>query len=284
VNLYGSSESSINLLHTYDHQNDQERDYLPIGCPVEDTEVLLVNDAGEHEEFSGEIAIKSAHVALGYWHRPELTDKVFLTDSEGGKTRIYRTGDIGCLLADGNMEFVGRKDFQVKIRGYRVQPEEIADVLREHSLVRNSVIVGRRDDSGELQLIAYVVTPPDLVPSAHELRGFLNMKLPDYMIPSFFVFLDTLPLTPNGKVDWCALPAPDHTRPALDRALVAPRTPMEEEVARIWVEVLGVQQVGLHDNFFELGGHSLKATQIMSRLRDALQVELPLRTIRNAYG
>lgn len=154
VNLYGSSESSINLLHTYDHQNDEERDLLPIGCPVEDTEVLLLNDAGEPEEFYGEIAIKSTHVALGYWHRPELTDKVFRTDSEGGKTRIYCTGDIGCLLADGNMEFVGRKDFQVKIRGYRVQPEEIEDVLREHSLVRDSVIAGHRDDSGQLQLIA----------------------------------------------------------------------------------------------------------------------------------
>ena len=170
---------------------------------------------------------------MGYWHKPELTDKVFLTDSDGGKTRIYRTGDMGRLLADGNMEFVGRKDFQLKIRGYRVQPEEIADVLREHSLVRDSVIAGRRDDSGQLQLIAYVVTLPDLVPSSHELRAFLNMKLPDYMIPSFFVSLNTLPLTPNGKVDWCALPVPDPTQPALDRALVAPRTLMEEEVAKI---------------------------------------------------
>jgi acyl carrier protein len=180
----------------------------------------------------------------------------------------------------GEIEFLGRIDHQVKIRGYRIELGEVESALVSHAGVRESVVVVREDEPGEKRLVAYVVPDGSLAPpSPRELRGHLKERLPEYMVPSAFVGLEALPLTPNGKVDRKALPAPEHSAITLESAYVAPRTPVEEALAEIWGEVLRVERVGIHDNFFELGGHSLLATRLMSRLRDAFGVELPLRTL-----
>jgi amino acid adenylation domain-containing protein len=278
VNLYGSTESSINLLYTVDTQTNVTREVLPIGYPVEDTEVLLLNERGEAEVY-GEIGIRSEHIALGYWQNPEMTKVAFLADPEGGTKGIYRTGDRGRLLPDGSIAFVGRNDFQVKVRGFRVELEEIEVVLKRHPTVREAAVIARGDTRGDKYLAAYLLPKEEAAPTVTGLQRFAKQKLPDYMMPAAFVILKTLPITPNGKVDRGALPAPDQARPQLEEAYVAPRTHVEEMLASIWSEVLGVEQVGIYDDFFELGGHSLLATQVASRMFDTFRVELPLRTL-----
>jgi acyl carrier protein len=272
----------VTLQYFIDHKTEIPGNRVPVGYPVEDTEVLLLDEAGRQAELYGEIGIRSAHVALGYWRKPEMTGAAFLPDPEGGAGRIYRTGDMGRLLPDGSIAFVGRKDGQVKIRGHRVEPGEIESALREHPRVRESVVIAREDAPGDKRLVAYIVPGRRIGPSVSELRDFLKERLPDYMVPSALMMLETLPLTPNGKVDRKALPAPDRARPDLEKSFVAPRSPIEKLLAQIWAEVLRLERVGIHDNFFEIGGHSLKATQVMSRLRDAFLVEMPLRTVFEA--
>jgi surfactin family lipopeptide synthetase A len=163
-----------------------------------------------------------------------------------------------------------------------VEPAEVEAVLGRHPALRQAVVVAREETPGEPRLVAYAVAAPGARPAADELRGALQEQLPDYMVPSAFVLLESLPLTPNGKVDRRALPAPDQARPAPGETFVAPRTPIEEALAAIWAEVLGLERVGVHDNFFELGGHSLLATQVIARVRAALQVQLPLHSLFEA--
>ncbi len=231
----------------------------------------------------GELYI-GGKLARGYLNRPELTAEKFISNpfSREPGVRLYRTGDLARYLPDGNLEFLGRGDQQVKIRGVRVELGEVEAVLVQHAAVQEAVVLAWEDASGDKRLAAYVVADRHPLPSIPELRSFVQERLPHYMVPSAFVLLDALPLTPHGKLDRHALPAPDHDKPEQGKTFVAPRTPVEEKVARIWAEVLGLPQVGIYDNFFELGGHSLKATQIMSRLRDAFRLELPLRTIFEA--
>ena len=228
----------------------------------------------------GELHI-GGRLALGYLNRPELTAEKFISNPFGREpgARLYKTGDFARYLPDGNLEFLGRADQQVKIRGVRVELGEVEAVLVQHPTLQEAVVLAWEDESGDTRLAAYVVADQHPLPSIRELRTFVQQRLPHYMVPSAFVLLDALPLTPHGKLDRHALPAPDHDKPDQGKTFVAPRTQVEEEVARIWAEVLELPQVGIYDNFFELGGHSLKATQIMSRLRATLQVELPLRTI-----
>jgi acyl carrier protein len=192
---------------------------------------------------------------------------------------MYKTGDLARYLLDGNIEFLGRVDHQVKIRGFRVELGEIEAMLGHHSAVQETVVNVTEDSPGNKRLVAYIVPTREHTPTVTELQSFLKEKLPDYMIPSVFIFLNALPLTPNGKVDRKALPKPDQTRPELEEAFVAPRTPVEEVLAGIWAEVLRLDQVGIHDNFFELGGHSLLATQVISRIRESFQAEMPLRSL-----
>src|SRR5262249_12904015 len=196
--------------------------------------------------------------------------------------RLYRTGDLGRWLAGGNVVFLGRMDFQVKIRGFRVEPGEIEVALNSHAAVRETVVLAREDEPGKRRLVAYIALAENSAPTVSELRSFLLTTLPDYMVPSAFVFLDGLPLTPNGKVNRKALPIPDQSRPELERAYVAPRTALEAVVAECWATVLGLERVGVNDDFFELGGHSLLATQVIGRLREVFPVELPLRTLFEA--
>ncbi|MDZ4343796.1 MAG: amino acid adenylation domain-containing protein, partial [Candidatus Binatia bacterium] len=250
-----------------------------IGKPISNTQIYILDDHLNPVPLgvAGELHIGGAGLARGYWNQPELTAEKFIPDPFGDQpgARLYKTGDVARYLPDGNIEFLGRIDHQVKIRGFRIELGEIESVLCQHPAVQQAVVLAREDIPREKQLVAYLV-PKESTPTTNDLRSFLQQKLPDYMVPSFFVFLDALPLTPNGKIDRKALPAPDQTRPDLAAPFVAPRTPVEEVLEDIWAEVLGLTQIGIHDNFLELGGHSLRATQIASRVRDAFQVELPL--------
>jgi acyl carrier protein len=188
--------------------------------------------------------------------------------------RLYKTGDLACYQPDGNITFLGRIDDQVKIRGFRIELGEVEAILSQHPAVHEAIVMVREETSGDRRLVAYVVPRPEQPPTVSTLRRFLREKLPEYMVPAAFVLLEQLPLTRNGKVDRRALPKPER-----QGAFVAPRSPVEERLAGMWAEVLGLERVGIHDNFFELGGHSLLATQVISRLRDAFRVELPVRRL-----
>ena len=191
--------------------------------------------------------------------------------------RVYRTGDLVRWNERGELEFIGRTDEQVKIRGYRIELGEIETVLREHAGVSEAVVVAREDAPGERRLVAYVVGAEGVATTGRKLREYLQQRMPEYMVPAAIMRLERLPLTGNGKVDRKALPAPE-ARPG-GTAYKAPRTLTEKALAEIWAQVLRVEQVGVRDDFFELGGHSLLATRVMARIRETLQVELPLRTL-----
>ena len=256
---------------------------VPIGCPIANVQAYVLNRRLQPVAIgvAGELHIGGVGVARGYLNSPELTAERFIPDpfsSEPG-SRLYKTGDLVRYRPDGNLEFLGRLDDQTKVRGFRVEPGEIEAALRQHAAVRENVVVARENGQGSHHLVAYVVAAHEPAPTVSELRGFLEEKLPEYMVPSAFVLLDVMPLTPHGKVDRRALPAPDGTRPELNKPFVAPRTPTEKLLAEIWAQVLGVEPIGVQDNFFDLGGHSLLATQIMFRLRDTFQAEISLRTL-----
>jgi acyl carrier protein len=229
----------------------------------------------------GELFIGGAGLGWGYLNQPMETAARFVPDpfSDEPGARLYRTGDMARYVTEGNVEFLGRMDHQVKVRGFRVELGEIEVVLLKHREIRQAVVITEAGLTENQRLLAYVVTSGSKPPGIDELRNFAGQHLPDYMIPSTFVFLKTLPLTANGKIDRAALPAPDEARPDLERLFVGPRTAAEKELADIWAELLKLDEVGVHDNFFELGGHSLLATQVVSRIRKALNCELPLRSL-----
>ena len=259
---------------------------VPIGRAIDNTQIHLLDSHLQLVPVGvpGELYIAGEGLARGYLGRPRLTAEHFIPNpfSSWSGACLYRTGDVGRYLPDGNIEFLGRVDQQVKLRGYRVELGEIEAVLSQHEAVREAVVVAREETAGDKQLVAYFLTPSEAGPSAHELRSFLQSKLPEYMLPTSFVRLDQLPLTPTGKIDRRALPAPPGTRPSIAAAYMPPRTPLEELLAGVWAELLGVEQVGSYDNFFELGGHSLLAIRLISRLRELLAVSLPLRSIFEA--
>ncbi|HEV2149199.1 MAG TPA: non-ribosomal peptide synthase/polyketide synthase [Longimicrobiaceae bacterium] len=229
----------------------------------------------------GELCIGGASVGRDYLGRPELTAERFIPDpfSALAGARMYRTGDRARWNAEGTLEFLGRVDEQVKIRGYRIEPGEVETTLKSHASVREAVVLAREDASGERRLVGYVVPASGGI-SLVELGGWLRERLPEYMVPSALVGVQALPLTANGKLDRSALPAPD-AGPSVD-AYVAPRNPTEEVLAEIWAEVLGARRIGVHDDFFALGGHSLLATHVVSRVRGALGVDVPLRAMFEA--
>ena len=254
-----------------------------IGRPISNTAVYLLDENRRPvgEGGAGEIYIGGAGVGRGYLNRPELTAERFIENPFGGEGwRLYKTGDLARWREDGQLEFIGRADFQLKIRGYRIEPGEIEAALREYPGVVDAVVVGREDEAGEKRLIACVagIGGPEATP---ELRRFLKGKLPGYMMPSAVIWLKALPLTPNGKVDRKALPEPDWGRMggAVRAEYVAPRGELEQILARAWEEILGVEAIGALDNFFDLGGHSLLAIRLVSRLREELGIELPLRSL-----
>src|SRR5215813_135944 len=280
-NLYGPTETTI--WSTMQRVEPGEGP-VSIGRPIANTQIYILDShfqplpIGVH----GDLYIGGEGLARGYLNRPDLTAEKFIPNPFGDNwnSRLYRTGDRAKYCADGKIEFLGRIDNQVKIRGHRIELDEIGSILNQHREVRESVIVARDGDSLlEEGLIGYVVPRREPAPSVTELRTFLKEKLPDYMIPSLFLFLDVLPLTPNGKVDRTALPRPDGERPLLDRGFVEPRTEIEELVAQTWREVLKLDKIGIHDNFFELGGHSLLATRVIARLRVRFNIDIALRKL-----
>ncbi|MFN4929378.1 AMP-binding protein, partial [Bradyrhizobium sp.] len=241
-----------------------------IGRPISNTQIYILDEHGEPVPIgvAGEIYIGGAGVARGYLNRPELTAERFVEDRFSGEAgaRLYRTGDLGRWLGDGTIAYLGRNDFQVKIRGFRIELGEIEARLSEHAGVRDVAVIAREDGPGDQRLVAYYVS--DAAIGAEELRGHLAALLPDYMVPSAYVHLERLPLTPNGKLDRKALPAPEGTAFAV-QAYEPPQGEIEEAVARIWAELLGVERIGRHDNFFALGGHSLLAVTLVERMRRA---------------
>jgi len=217
-------------------------------------------------------------------NRPELTAEKFIPHpfSQNPGARLYRTGDLVRYLPDGNLDFLGRLDDQVKIRGFRIELGEIEAVLAEHPEVKAAAVVAREDTCGDKRLVAYIVPEQSQSLTGETLRSFLKRKLPEYMLPARFEFLETLPLTPNRKVDRRALPAPDSSRPEAAESFVAPRSELEEKLAGIWSELLRLEQVGVHDNFFDLGGHSLLAVKLIARIEQAVGERVALVTLFQA--
>jgi amino acid adenylation domain-containing protein len=297
INEYGPTETVVGCC-TYEAPPGETRPAgsVPIGRPIANTQLYVLD---RHQELvpigvHGELYVGGAGVGLGYLNRPELTAEKFVKSpfathteaaSGGGGdagARLYRTGDLARYLPDGTLEFLGRIDHQVKVRGYRIELGEIEATLGQHPSMRETVVVVREDTPGDKRLVAYFVTEEGAELATTDLRAFLAEKLPEYMVPAAFVELPAMPLTPNGKVDRRALPAPELQGGVGEAAHVAPSTPIEEVLAGIWAELLGVERIGAHDGFFELGGHSLLATQVLSRIRGAFQVELPFRAIFEA--
>ncbi|MBZ4402510.1 condensation domain-containing protein, partial [Myxococcus sp. AS-1-15] len=250
---------------------------IPIGRPVANTRLYVLDSQGQPSPVGvpGELFIGGVQVGLGYWRSPHLTAERFIPDafSDSPGARLYRTGDLARWLPDGTLEYLGRSDFQVKLRGFRIELGEVENALRSVPSVSDAVVTVR----DEARLIAYLVSTSQ---DASALRDALSQRLPEYMVPSAFVFLDALPLSPSGKVDRKALPAPDFVPVA--REFVAPRTPTEQLLASLFASVLRVEQVGATDHFFELGGHSLLGTRLVAQLRSATGVTLPLRDLFEA--
>ncbi len=279
-NMYGPTETTI-----WSAVNQVESGQAPkIGRPIANTQFYILDGRMRLEAVGvwGELYIGGEGLARGYAGRGDLTAEKFLPNPFGREAgeRMYRTGDVCRYLADGNIEFLGRRDDQVKIRGFRIELGEIEARLAEHPMVKASAVLAREDEPGQKRLVGYVVLK-EAGPTSAELRNHVKERLPEYMVPSAVVLLDRLPLTANGKVDRKSLPVPESDG-GDTKQYVAPRNGVEELLAGIFQRVLKVKRVGIHDNFFELGGHSLLATQLISRAREALEVDLPLRGLFEA--
>jgi amino acid adenylation domain-containing protein/thioester reductase-like protein len=281
VNSFGLTEATIDSSYFESVAiNLPIEQGIPIGRPFANTQFYILDSHLQRVPIGvpGELYIGGVGLARGYLNRPTLTAEAFIPNpfSNQPGTHLYQTGDLAHYLPDGNIQLLGRIDYQVKIRGFRIELGEVEAALKQHPAVQEAVVVAREDKPGNKCLVAYVVQSQK---PASNLQGFLREQLPSYMVPTAFVLLETLPLTPNGKIDRRALPAPDIKQSEREGFFVAPRSPIEEVLAGIWGQVLGIEQVGIYNNFFELGGHSLLATQVISRLRQAFQVELPLRCL-----
>jgi acyl-CoA synthetase (AMP-forming)/AMP-acid ligase II/acyl carrier protein len=288
-NLYGPTEatiwSTIYQIGANKIEATTKEAFCSIGRPIANTQIYILDKHLQSVPIGvpGELYIGGDGLARGYLNRHELTQEKFIpnpfdnSNFTSHKSKLYKTGDLARYLPNGNIEFLGRIDHQVKIRGFRIELGEIEALLRTYSQIKEAVVVARENQSGDKRLVAYIVPDSDTSIDTIALRGFLQQKLPDYMVPAAFVILEALPLTPNGKIDRKALPAPDISRSEV--GFVPPRNPTEEGLAAIYADVLGLENVGIHDNFFELGGHSLLATRVISRLREAFQMELPLRSL-----
>ncbi len=279
-NGYGPTEATVcaTMAHGWDVTQP-----APIGRPLANVRVYVLDHALRPVPVGvpGELYIGGAGVTRGYHRQPELTAAAFLPDpfTAHPGDRMYKSGDRVYWRADGQLEFMGRVDEQVKIRGFRIELGEIESALRQHPDLRENVVVARPDPSGNKRLVAYVVPQKEPGPVAADLRTFLKKTLPEYMAPSFFVSMPALPKMAHGKVDRSALPDPDKNRTGGDEDFIPPRTPAEEMVAGVWADVLKLERVGAFDNFFDLGGHSLMATQVISRVKSAFGVELPVKAL-----
>ena len=280
-NLYGPTECTVDATLC---ALGKTGDTPTIGRPISNTQIYILDNYLQPVPIGvpGELHIGGAGLARGYLNRPELTKQKFIpnpfSDEPPGGSRLYKTGDKARYLPDGNIEFIARIDNQVKIRGFRIELGEIEATLSEHPEVREAVVIVREDIPGDKRLLAYIVPEAEEL-GAIVLRSFLKSKLPDYMVPSAFVFLEAIPLTANGKIDRRALPAPDTENLSESASLIPPRSNTELQLCQIWSEVLNVSPVGVTNNFFDLGGHSLLAVRLMARIESQLGIHLPLATL-----
>jgi amino acid adenylation domain-containing protein len=284
-NFYGPTEAAIDVT-CWHCERDSGEEFVSIGKALNNVQLYVLDAQLQPVPLGmdGELYIGGTSLARGYLRRPELTAERFIPNpySASAGTRLYRTGDLVRYHEDGRLEFAGRKDSQVKLRGFRIELGEIESVLDQHESLKTCVVVVRPDTFGEQKIVAFVVPGEGQTIGTAELRQFLSERLPVYMIPMTFVTLETLPLLSSGKVDRNALPALEAFGEAEEREYLAPQTPVEEMLAGIWAEVLNLERVSLDDNFFDLGGHSLLVTQVLSRVRDAFSVQLPLRNFFEA--
>ncbi|HUR45837.1 MAG TPA: amino acid adenylation domain-containing protein [Candidatus Saccharimonadales bacterium] len=283
INAYGPTEATTYALCYEIKEADGVRS-IPIGKPISNTDIYILDEFRQPVPIGvpGELYIGGDGLAVGYLHRPDLTSERFVPHpfSADPQARLYRTGDLVRYLASGDVEFLGRIDHQVKIRGFRIELGEIESVLSQHSGVKQCTVIAREDgQSKEKRIVAYCVVDEAKLPKIGKLRDYLVEKLPDYMVPGFFVQLKELPLTPNGKVNRAALPAPENAVAEKNEKLVTPRNATQEKLAELWENVLGVRPVGLQDSFFELGGHSLLAVQLVSQIEKSFGKKLSVSTI-----
>jgi amino acid adenylation domain-containing protein len=284
INMFGQTETcGIVATFPINIESSSPTKIVPLGMPITNTQIYILDQYLQPVPLgvTDEIYIGGWGIGQGYLYRPDLTSERFIPDpfSHQPGARLYKTGDLGRYLPDGTIEFIGRSDYQVKIRGFRIELKEIEAVLTQYAQVWEAVVIARENENRDKQLIAYLVAKNSEIIDLKQLNHFLQDNLPNYMLPSHFVVLEALPLTPNGKVNRQALPAPEELSQPTKAVITAPRTLVEEVLAGIWIKILGVQQVGIEESFFELGGHSLLATQVMSQIREAFQVELPLRSL-----
>jgi amino acid adenylation domain-containing protein len=276
-NLYGPTEAAIDVTF-WNCQCSSNLPIVPIGRPIANTRIYLLDQHLHPVPIGvpGELHIGGVGLARGYLNRPDLSNEKFIPSPFAPGERLYKTGDLARYCDDGNIEFLGRIDYQVKIRGFRIELGEIEARLNQHAKVREAVVVTWDDELTDKRLVAYVSPQSNQELTITELRSFLKDKLPEYMIPSAFLLLQTLPLTPNGKLDRRSLPAPETLRPELEATYVMPQTEMEQAIATIWQKALNIENIGIHDNFFELGGHSLLLVKVNSQLREIFKTDLSL--------
>ncbi len=279
VNQYGPSEAHVVSSFTI-NKNDTVSDLPPIGKSIDNTQLYILSDSMQPVPVGvlGELYIGGVQVGQGYLNRPEHTAEKFIPDifSNDKNDRLYKTGDLSRWLPDGNIEFLGRKDEQVKIRGNRVEPGEIETILQESSLVRQAIVLSKPDKTGNKRLIAYVVAEGEF--DKDSLVAYLKAKVPSYMMPAIWIHIENVPLTANGKVNKRVLPEPELADMSKN-AYVAPADLLEEKIATIWEELLGVQPVGVTDNFFDLGGHSLLVARVIAAMRSRLKVEVSIKDL-----
>ncbi|MEH1906179.1 MAG: amino acid adenylation domain-containing protein [Nostoc sp.] len=282
-NAYGPTESTVCATIA---ESTPDISQLPIGRPIANTQVYILDEYLQRVPVgvAGELHIGGVGIARGYLNRPELTADKFIRNPFSDKLgdRLYKTGDRARYLPDGNIEFLGRIDHQIKIRGYRIELGEIEAVLVTHPKIKETLVLAREDKLGEKRLLAYVVADQktseifnqEKVVTISELRNFLQEKLPEYMMPSAFVFLERMPLTPNGKIDHRALPVPESRQ--LETPYIRPQTKVERLITNIWQQLLQIEKVGVEDNFFHLGGHSLLIVKLQVELNEIFDKEIPI--------
>jgi amino acid adenylation domain-containing protein len=281
INMYGITETTVHVTYRPVRFEDLEANSgSNIGIPIPDLQVYVVDPEGRCVPMGemGEMLVGGLGVARGYLNRADLTQERFIAnpfDAEKS-SRLYRTGDLARLLENGDLEYLGRIDHQVKIRGFRIELSEIESMLARHPSVKECAVLARSDNGSEPRLVAYLVTGQDTQPGVEDLRAHLAQKLPEYMVPSAFVFLDGFPLTVNGKLDREALPAPTSERPHLASEYVAPQSELEKTLADLWKTALRQDQVSVNDNFFDLGADSLMLTTVHRRLQIELKREIPI--------
>jgi amino acid adenylation domain-containing protein len=281
VNGLGATETGLSRQFFVHPDTPESGSVLPVGWATEGVECTVTDESGRELPRGevGEIAVRSAYLSAGYWNRSDLTAAAFFPDPERKGSRIYRSGDLGRMRADGCLEHLGRRNLDLKVRGFRVEVEAVEAALLAIAGVEDAAVGVREEENEDARVLAWVVAKEEAMPSAGALRRALAPSIPEHSLPSAFIRIDALPLDANGKVDRRRLPDPGGERPSLDEPFAPPRSACEEIVAGVWREVLGLSRVGVHDDFFDLGGDSLKAIRVINRLRSRLGVDVPVRVM-----